>query len=361
MNITELRNNREFIEQMEKSDQAMVKPIAREISSYSSKVTKKRILLQEKSNMLEALKQDAKERAAYKQKMGIIHLQNFMPLLAIPILALVIYVTVGSLFMSLAGASGEKTWAGVRHAMTTDYRWVLIALSALSCFMFIINTFSFGFQKFYHEYFETITILRIIQITSSIFTNHMYVASLNESYASNDWTSSGCLIGWFTASILEILSYFGSQVFTLLVYRLYDIDTRLENKGVLFKLLYIIKFPVCKIVDSLYQKCMMWSSENEQDKNLLDTQNTRVYDDEDEGLEMDTYEEFNGEEAKPYEYLVPENMELYEKILDKCKPDEWLTKDTFKISQAEWRQVRDTWKREKKVYTKGTRTYKRAV
>ena len=349
---------------MEKSDQAMVKPIAKEISAYSSKVTRKRILLQEKANMLDALKQDAQERASYKQKMGIIQLQNFMPLLAIPILALVLYVTVGSLFMSLAGASGEKTWDGVRHAMSTEYRWVMIALSALSCFMFIINTFSFGFQKFYHEYFETITILRIVQITSSIFTNHMYVSSLNKAYASTDLHSSGFWIGWFTAAIFEILSFSGSQLFTLLVYRLYDIDTRAENKGFLFKLLFVVKTPICKTIDFLYGACLEWTKETDdneaakrQDKNILDTHKYGVYEDEDDEQELCLDEE----EARPYEYLIPQNIEEYEEVLKKCKPGEWLTKDTFKISQTEWRQVRDYWKRQKKVYTKGTRTYKKAV
>lgn len=361
MNITELKQNETYISEMKKSDENLVKPLAKEISAYSSKVTRKRILLREKANMLDALKEDARERASYKQKMGIINLQNFMPLLAVPILALVIYVTIGSLFMSLAGVTGEKTWEGIRHAMNTDYKWVLIALSALSFFTFTINCFSYGFQKFYHEYYDTVTILRFIQITASIYTNHLYVVSLNDAYGSTNWHEPGCLIGWFTASILEILSFFGSQVFTLLVYRLYDIDTRSENKGILFKILYIVKFPLVKFINWLYSLCLRFSEDTTRKPNRLDLGNTSVYTDSDFSLDECEDEELYKDEPKEFEYLIPENIDLYEEILSQCAPDEWLTKDTFGISQKQWRQLREVWKRQRKVYTRGKKTYKMAV
>lgn len=357
MNIQELKNNQDFIDEMEKSDKKMVKPIAREISAFSTKVTKKRLIVQEKANMLAALRKDANDKASFKQRMGVIHLQNFMPLLAIPVLLIVIYVTVGSLFMSLAGVSGEKTWQGVRNAMSTDYRWIMIALSALAGFMFIINTFSFGFQKFYHEFYQTIFLLRVLQIVSSIFTNHLYVVTLNETYASKNMYESGFWLGWFAASMLEIISFAGSQLFTLLVYRLYDLDNRVENTNYLYKIMYIVKAPICLIIDAAY-KFLYERIEGESvnktkktvNKNLLDTHSDCVY--EDDGIRLDN------DASSDYSGVNIENIEEYEEILRNCEPDQWITKDTFGLTQPEWRRLRDRWCKEKKVQTRGTRTYK---
>lgn len=366
MKITESQEFAKIKEDYEKkATKAAAKKIVREQTGTAilEEITDSRIArLSQKANL-------AEKNERYEQKMGKVDLQSNLSKASLPLLLFATIASLLSVFMSCGGVSYSSTPSEIVHAATGKYWLPVWLMATFEVSIIVYSLLSYGFSLYYRKINKYMGLFRVLVFCASVYSNHMFLVNIIPDY---ETTASGRMLGWFFAAGADIVSNLFSMAAICLKYRLYDqAENVLENQNVGYftKILICLTAKIRLKIDQSYVKNVNMLNEfyrsnkkGRQSKtlvNTVNTVNTSVYD----GLQtsdkqVDMQKEAKNENITYYKHLVPNNIEVYEKQLDRLPVGAKLTRDMFGLDAKEWRQVRDYWVRQGLVQCVDKATYK---